>query len=145
MDFMRTVLENAEVLERLKPGRKFRSFSYPISGPRRRTKEEVGRMFESCRGGGQAINSGVADLNLLKSFFLEKSRNREAEIKAAIDANRMRNGWLIFSTHDVCEVPTPFGVSPELFETVVKWCMEGGGRVLPVEEAVPVIAGHPDK
>jgi peptidoglycan/xylan/chitin deacetylase (PgdA/CDA1 family) len=144
-DFRRTVLENAAALERLRPGRKFSSFSYPISGPRRRTKRDIGRLFESCRGGGQVINAGVADLNLLKSFFLEKSRDHEAAIKLVIEENRRRNGWLIFSTHDVCDSPTPYGVTPELFETVVKWCMKGGGRVLTVEEAVRVIAGHAEK
>jgi peptidoglycan/xylan/chitin deacetylase (PgdA/CDA1 family) len=141
-DFVRTVLENAEALERLRPGRRFRSFSYPISGPRCRTKQEVGRLFESCRGGGQAINAGVADLNLLKSFFLEKSRDHELEIKAVIEENRRRNGWLIFSTHDVCDTPTSFGVTPKLFEHVVQWCLESGGRVLTVGEAVAVVAGR---
>lgn len=141
-DFRRTVLENAAALERLRPGRKFSSFSYPISGPRRRTKRDIGRLFESCRGGGQVINKGVADLNLLKSFFLEKSRDREMEIKAVIEENRRCNGWLIFSTHDVCDEPTPFGVTPELFGRVVQWCLDGGGRIVTVAEAVSLVAGR---
>jgi hypothetical protein len=136
------VLENAAALQRLRPGQKFKSFSYPISGPRCRTKRDVGRLFESCRGGGQAINAGVADLNLLRSFFLEKSRDQEMEIKAVIEENRRRNGWLIFSTHDVCDTPTAFGVTPKLFERVVRWCLDIGGRVLTVAEAVPVVAGR---
>lgn len=144
-DFMRTVVKNAEVLEQLNPGRRFRSFSYPISGPRARTKSEIGRMFESCRGGGQVANVGVADMNLLKSFFLEKSRDFELGIRSAIEENRRRNGWLIFSTHDVCDSPTTFGVTPGLFERAVEWCLEAGGRVLPVEEAVRAIVGQTEK
>ncbi len=143
--FQRAVLANAQALERLRSGRRFSSFSYPISGPRRRTKRDVGRLFGSCRGGGQAINAGVADLNLLKSFFLEKVRDDESRIRAVIEENRRRSGWLVFSTHDVCGTPTPFGVTPELFEAVVRWCKEAGGRVLTVEDAVCVIRGQPDK
>ena len=142
-EFERTVIENASALEQLQPSLRFKSFSYPISGPRLRTKRNVGRMFESCRGGGQVINAGVADLNLLRSFFLEKVRDDDARIRAIVEENQRRGGWLIFSTHDVCPAPTPYGVTPELFESVVRWSLESGARVLTVEEATRTIAGQP--
>jgi peptidoglycan/xylan/chitin deacetylase (PgdA/CDA1 family) len=143
--FEQSVLANARALDRLRPGWRFSSFSYPISGPRRQTKRDIGRLFGSCRGGGQVINAGVADLNLLKSFFLEKVRDDESRLRAVIEENRRRTGWLVFSTHDVSETPTPYGVTPELFEAVVRWCTEAGGRVLTVESATRVILGQADK
>lgn len=144
-EFERTVEENARALDRLRPGLRFQSFSYPISGPRRATKYRVGRRFESCRGGGQTMNSGVADLNLLKSFFLEKSREDERVIRRSIADAVSAGGWLIFSTHDVCDSPTPYGVKPELLEAVVCWCLEAGGAVLPVADAVREIGGAFEK
>lgn len=141
----RTVEENARALATLKPGAHFHSFSYPISGPRRETKRRIGRRFESCRGGGQTMNTGVADLNLLKSFFIEKARDDEACIRRAIVSTVECGGWLIFSTHDVCGNPTPYGVTPELFEAVVRWCVEAGGLVVPVVDGVREVGGQSAK
>lgn len=134
--FEQSVLENQQALEKLLPGALFKSHSYPIAWPRPQTKRLVGQRFSSCRGGGQTFNKSATDLNLLKSFFLEKSRDNSDAVKQVIEANRQACGWLIFSTHDVCEAPTTYGCSPSFFESVVRWSVGSGARILPVAEAL---------
>ena len=58
------------------------------------------------RGGGQTFNHGAVDLNYLSAFFLEQSRDNPAAIRQTIAANHAAGGWLIFATHDICEVKT---------------------------------------
>jgi peptidoglycan/xylan/chitin deacetylase (PgdA/CDA1 family) len=127
--------ENHRALQRFAPGVSFRSFSYPLTSPHPSVKRVAARRFETCRGGEQTFNSGLADLALLNSYFIEKSAHRPEAIKATIDANAAVRGWLIFSTHDVSESPTPYGCTPQLFERVLDWSLASGATVLPVAEA----------
>lgn len=131
--------ENRRALHAYSPKSDFRSFSYPLTSPHPGVKRVAGRRFETCRGGGQTHNAGVADLALLKSFFIEKSVRRPEAIKAVIDANVAANGWLIFSTHDVSDSPTPYGCTPEMFTRVLDWSLASGATVLPVAEACDAI------
>ncbi len=135
--FERSVIENQLALGQLLPGASFRTLAYPISPPRPGTKRRAGRHFLCCRGGGrfQAFNDGVADLNCLSAFFLEKSRDNPDAVKALIDRNVSARGWLIFATHDVSDSPSPYGCTPRFFEDVVHYAVNSGARILPVAQA----------
>lgn len=137
--FERSVVENSRMLNSLVPGASFRTFSYPISPPHPRTKRTIAHYFDCCRGGGQTFNGGVMDLNYLASFFMEQSRNTPEILKILIEKNREARGWLIFSTHDVCATPTPFGCTPEFFEDIVAYAVNSGARILPVIHAWEVL------
>jgi peptidoglycan/xylan/chitin deacetylase (PgdA/CDA1 family) len=137
--FEASIRENADALRKIHAKASFRSFSYPLTAPHPGAKRAAGRRFASCRGGGQSINRGEVDLNLLKAFFIEKSVDRPEQIRAMIDANRLSNGWLIFATHDVSDSPTPYGCTPSFFETVVKWTLDSGATILPVADALDAI------
>jgi peptidoglycan/xylan/chitin deacetylase (PgdA/CDA1 family) len=139
--FTQSILENRIALNRLVPGASFRTFSYPISQPRIRTKRDVARHFTCCRCGGQTFNVGVADLNLLAAYFLEKSIDNPDAIKSLIDENRRRRGWLVFATHDVCDAPTKWGCTPDFFEDVVRYAAYSGARILPVAQALEALRG----
>jgi peptidoglycan/xylan/chitin deacetylase (PgdA/CDA1 family) len=135
-EFEDSIIENRRALNDVLPGAAFRTLSYPIMCPRPLTKRLAGRHFICCRGsGGQKFNAGPTDLNHLWTFFLEKSRDNPARVKDLIDQNCRVRGWLIFATHDVCDVPTPYGCTPEFFERVVRHAVGSGARVLPVGEA----------
>ncbi len=140
--FKRSVIENAITLDHLRPGARFRTFSYPISPPRPGTKRAVSQHFTCCRGGGQAINTGIADLNYLSAYFMEQSRASPGAIMSIIDRNREARGWLIFANHDISDAPTPFGCTPRLFADVVQHAVNSGARILPVGEALDVLRGH---
>ena len=134
--FERSIIVNKIALEELMPGAAFRTFSYPISPPRPRTKLVVAGRFSCARGGGQTLNVGTTDLNYLRAYFLEKARDRPDDVQRVIDANRAKCGWLVLATHDVCKAPTSFGCTPDFFEDVVRRAVDSGARILPVADAL---------
>ena len=140
--FEESIIQNGAALKKLVPGLEFKSFSYPISEPRPLTKRNTARHFQCCRGGGQAINSGTADLNRLSGYFLEKSRGQLEPVRNVIDENRQLRGWLILATHDVADNPSPYGCTPKFFEDVVKYAINSGASILPVAEALKVLRGR---
>jgi glycosyltransferase involved in cell wall biosynthesis len=131
--------QNREALHRLFPDADFQTFSFPISLPRPRTKAKTASYFLSCRGGGQKPNVGTTDLNLLSSYFLEKTHGNLQPIREVIERNRQSRGWLIFSTHDISENPTPFGCTPEFFESVVRCAVDSGAQIVPVVEGLKML------
>jgi len=133
--FEDAVIQNRQALSTLVPGASFHSFSYPISDPRPQNKQRVSKYFACCRCGGQTFNVGQADLNYLSAFFLEQSRENPEAIRNLIDQNQKARGWLIFATHDICETPTPWGCTPELFAGIVRYAVDSGARILPVFQA----------
>jgi peptidoglycan/xylan/chitin deacetylase (PgdA/CDA1 family) len=137
--FENAVAMNQRALQRVLPSTRFRTLSYPISPPRPSTKRRMASWFLCCRGGGQTFNVGMADLNCLRGYFLEKSRDRIGAIKAMIDANAAARGWLILSTHDVCEEPTEFGCRTAMFEEVATYALSSGAYALPVAAAAEAL------
>jgi peptidoglycan/xylan/chitin deacetylase (PgdA/CDA1 family) len=135
LEFEASIVRNQQAVAEQLPGLTLRSLAYPITWPRPDTKRRVAAHFECARGGGQTFNSGVVDLNYLKGFFIEQSRDNFDAIKQTIDANAHAMGWLIFATHDVCNRPTRFGCTPVLFEQIVNYAATSGARVLPVHDA----------
>jgi len=137
--FEDSVIENRRALKELVPEASFRTLSYPINLPRLRTKQKVAKYFTCCRGGGQTLNAGQADLNCLSAYFLEKSKGDINDPKRLIDENAKARGWLIFATHDVSASPSAFGCTPDFFEEVVRYAVNSGARVLPVCKACEVL------
>jgi hypothetical protein len=139
-DFENSIIENDRVLRTLYPATSFQTFSYPVSYPRPLTKKRAGSHFAACRGGGQTFNTGTADLNALRAYFLDRGRSDPKAIRNLIDENRRSRGWLIFATHDVSETPTPFGCTPGFFEDIVRWAVGSGARILPVVQAFEALS-----
>ncbi len=137
--FEHSIIENRRALQRLIPGTEFRTLSYPIGPPRPLTKSRIANYFLCCRGGGQTLNVGTADLNYLAAYFLEKSRNSIQTVKDLIDRNRQVRGWLILATHDISDHPSPFGCTPGLFEDVVRYAVTSGACILPVVKALDAL------
>src|SRR5215469_9694420 len=139
LKFEASILRNQRAISKQLPGTKFRSLSYPINWPRPETKRRVASYYECARGGGQAFNTRTVDLNCLKAFFIEQSRDNFAAIKQTIDGNARAKGWLIFATHDVCDQPTRFGCLPGFFEKVVNYGIQSQATILPVFRALQVV------
>jgi peptidoglycan/xylan/chitin deacetylase (PgdA/CDA1 family) len=137
--FEESVLRNRAELANLCRNVGFRTFSYPISEPRVRTKQRISRYFACCRGGGQDLNVGVADLNCLSAYFLEQSRGDPKAVKNLIERNRRLNGWLILATHDISDTPTPWGCRPDFFAEIVQCAVQSGAQILPVIEALEAL------
>ena len=134
-EFEKSLIENQSALDRILPGARFRTMSYPISCARPGTKRRSQRYFACCRGGGQSFNVGSTDINYLNAFFLEQSRDDFEAILRVIDGNVLAGGWLIFATHDVCRNPSPYGCTPALLDQVVRYAIRSGSVILPVFQA----------
>ncbi|PXF56316.1 MAG: hypothetical protein C4B58_13895 [Deltaproteobacteria bacterium] len=134
--FEQSVLKNRQALARILPETAFAAFAYPLCGPRPATKRRVGKLFNCCRGGGQTFNVGMADLNLLKAFFLDiRNGDNIDTVRRLIDRNSESRGWLIFATHDVVDDPSPYGCTKKFFEEVVAYSARSDARLLPVGKA----------
>jgi len=133
--FARSIEANRIALEQSAVSSRFDVFAYPLNGPALATKRGAGRRFVACRGGGQAINHGTLDLNLLKSYFLDaRSRGRVDEVRRLIEANATGKGWLIFATHDVSETPSEYGCDIAYFNTILQLSLTAGARILPMAQ-----------
>ena len=128
-NYMISVARNAESLRAPPFGAHLQTHSYPISYPRPRSKRRLQRHFRACRGGGQIFNSGTVDLNYLSSVFLEQIHGDLRTVDRLIAENTAACGWLIFSTHDVCENPTRFGCTPSFFSAVVNRAKASGAEL----------------
>lgn len=134
--FSDSLERNASAIQSILPGHKFETLSYPIDTPHPRNKRVASHHFKGCRGGGQQFNPKVLDLNCLRSFFLEKVAGNIDPIKSLVDRNNAANGWLIFSTHDISRTPTPYGCTPDFFESVVRHVRRSQVEILPVSAAL---------
>jgi peptidoglycan/xylan/chitin deacetylase (PgdA/CDA1 family) len=131
--FERSIAANRAALSKSLPGCDLPVFAYPLNGPDLRIKRAVGRHFAGVRGGGQTINAGVIDLNLLKAYFLDhRNRGNLDVVRDVIAQNAAARGWLIFATHDVAAAPSQYGCEPDYFEEVVRLSVQSGARVLPM-------------
>ena len=137
--YMDAIHQNRARLQALIPDASFKTFSYPISPPRPRTKQGAGSQFSCCRGGGQTFNCGTVDLNYLSAFFLEKCKDNMESVKQIVELNRLARGWLIFATHDVSDRPGPFGCRTRYFEAVVRHAVDSGAVILPVFRALNLL------
>jgi peptidoglycan/xylan/chitin deacetylase (PgdA/CDA1 family) len=143
-EFERSIAQNRMALQRMFPAVSLRTLSFPYSHPRLGIKRTAAKHFECCRGGGQTFNHRVVDLNLLQCYFLEKSAENVDAVRHLIDRNRSQNGWLILTTHDVCDKPSPFGCTPSFFKTIVREAVASGARVLPVSRARAIVERYPE-
>jgi peptidoglycan/xylan/chitin deacetylase (PgdA/CDA1 family) len=139
-DYEQSIVRNRERLGIILPQTEFGSHSYPISYPKPRTKTNTAKYFRCARGGGQCSNTRATDANYLAAFFIEKSRDNLPTIKAQIDHANTTSSWLILATHDLCDEPSPFGCTPELFEAIVRHACEVGVPILPVSSAFRLLS-----
>jgi peptidoglycan/xylan/chitin deacetylase (PgdA/CDA1 family) len=139
--FEASIIQNRHALSALVPGACFETLSYPITPPWPLTKRRVAAHFSCSRGSGQRFNAGSADVDNLFAYFLEQARGKLVEVKSLIERNCRERGWLIFATHDVSDTPTPYGCTPDFFESVVESAVRSGTTIVPVIEGLNALRG----
>jgi peptidoglycan/xylan/chitin deacetylase (PgdA/CDA1 family) len=105
---------NRRCLLGLDPSMRIENFAYPYGLGSVWRKAQLAKTFRSSRGIIPGINSGVVDLQYLRSTPLINHHIDEERIDRAFDALVDTNGWLIFYGHDVASEPSPFGCTPSL-------------------------------
>jgi peptidoglycan/xylan/chitin deacetylase (PgdA/CDA1 family) len=116
-----------------------RNFAYPYGFFSFGSKRYLEGRFDSCRSVRPGLNVGVADLGALKAWQLENASIDRPTILKIIAETVRRNAWLIFTSHDVDDDPTPFGVSPGLLEFALNAASEAGCRLVTVETALRIL------
>jgi len=113
------------------------NFAYPFGGVSLTAKSTLAGRFASCRGTGRGINRGTADLADLSSISIYSRDFDRGRLCQSVDDAQAASGWVIFYTHDVADVPSPFGCTPAQFQSIVAYAAENA-PVLPVRD---VLAG----
>jgi peptidoglycan/xylan/chitin deacetylase (PgdA/CDA1 family) len=130
---------NAELLHELCPGVVVSNFCYPFGRVTLQRKLELLKRFDSCRGIYQGINAGTVDLSMLRVIELYDRTLTQEKFDRVLDETRARNGWLIFYTHDVAEVPSWIGCSPRLLRATVDAVQKAGMACLTIRQALEAI------
>jgi len=118
-----------------------RNFAYPYGDLSLRTKRYLETRFDSCRSLRRGINAGTADLGALKTCPLENATIGRREISEFIAEAVAAGGWLIFSSHDVADAPSQFGVTPDLLAFAVEASRDAGCRLATVAAALQLAGG----
>lgn len=132
---------NAEFLMPFLNGAAPASYAFPFGTVSLRTKRHIAGRFSSARGVHPGINAGRVDLAQLHSVSLERYRWSDDGIAGAIARAKQAKGWIVFSTHEICDNASRYGSTPAMLEKVLKKLAESRIEVLPVREALSVALG----
>ncbi|HLZ83799.1 MAG TPA: polysaccharide deacetylase family protein [Caulobacteraceae bacterium] len=119
---------------------RLRNFSYPFGDVTPGRKFQAQSMFATARGISPGVNSGTADLGLLKAVALYGDRRDDRAVEGWLDRVEREKGWLIFYTHDVGSSPSPWGATTQQLEAVVGSVRARGYEILTVRNALGRLA-----
>jgi peptidoglycan/xylan/chitin deacetylase (PgdA/CDA1 family) len=127
---------NRQYFQSLDPSIELRTFAYPFGYGSFARKHLLREKFQSCRGIVPGVNSGVVDLQFLRSTPLIDREMDRFGIDRAFDEVQSTNGWLIFYGHDVAERPSPYGCTPALLQHALDAASRRKITVLTMAEAL---------
>jgi peptidoglycan/xylan/chitin deacetylase (PgdA/CDA1 family) len=133
--------QNLRRLRDVCPGIELANFCYPFGRASLPRKLQLQERFDSCRGIYEGINSGTADLGMLRVVELYDRTLTPDKLRRVLRETRERNGWLVFMTHDVVATPSWIGCSPRLMRETIAAIAGEGLHCLPVRDALAAI-GH---
>ena len=118
------VEQNRNYLRGLDPSIQIDNFAYPYGLGSVWRKAQLAKTFRSSRGIIPGVNSGVVDLQYLRSTpLIDRDIDRKG-IDRVFDALIDTNGWLIFYGHDVTATPSPYGCTP----TLLRYALDAAAR-----------------
>ena len=95
--------------------------------------EKVGRSV--------AETQRTLDLNFIRSCFIDHKNYGDIDLLLdLINKNAKEKCWLVFSTHDVGDVISPFGCPKDVFEEIVARSVESKSLILPIRDVCSLIA-----
>ncbi len=130
---------NSERLHELCPGIQLTNFCYPYGRASLPRKLQLQKRFDSCRGIYQGVNAGVVDLGMLRVIELYDRTLTRDKLRRVLRETRDRNGWLIFYTHDVAEMPSGIGCSPQVLRATLEAVQAEEMPCRPIRDALTAI------
>jgi len=128
--------ENRRYLLGLDPSMRIENFAYPYGLGSVWRKTQLAKTFRSSRGIIPGINSGVVDLQYLRSTPLTNHHIDDHGIGRAFDELVATNGWLIFYGHDVAAEPSPYGCTQALLRYALDAASRRNVGIMTVAEAL---------
>jgi len=130
------IAQNRSYLEGLDASIKLENFAYPYGLATVARKRQLTRSFRSARGILPGVNSGTIDLQFLRSTPLIDKDIDRAGVDRAFDEAVAAGGWLIFYTHDVADIPSPWGCTPGLLRHALEAAQRRNMPMVSVAEAL---------
>ena len=128
--------KNHNMLRRLCGDIQLTNFCYPFGRVNLTRKLQLQKRFDSCRGIFEGINVGTIDLGLLKIVELNNRTLTPQNLQRVLRETCDRNGWLIFSTHDVADPPSWVGCSPDFLRATIETVQAMGLTCATVRDAL---------
>ena len=125
-----------QVFAELAPGLRPTNFAYPYGIAGVVQKAVLARNVRSSRTADDGINAGAIDPQFLLTVMLDWSRRSASDLDAILAETIRRNGWLILTTHDVADAPSPYGCTPALLSAVLDKIGAAGIEVATVDAAL---------
>ena len=112
------------------------NFAYPFGFASFPRKLQLSRLANSSRSVRPGINVGAFDAQYVKCVELTDARLSRAELELFLDAVVVKNGWLVFLSHDVSPSPSPYGCSTSLLERALDGVAARGIAIVTVAQAL---------
>lgn len=113
-----------------------RNFAFPFNIASPSARKLLAQRYRTCRGGQEGINRGATDPGYLRSVEIRQPEDYVDSLTGWVSDLVQNPGWLIFFTHDISATPTPFGCRPDSFERLVKFAVDAGCTILPIDQAL---------
>ena len=135
------------VFAELVPGLRPANFAYPYGIAGVVQKAVLARHVRSSRTTDDGVNAGTLDPHFLRTVMLDWSRRDPASLDAVLAQTVARKGWLILTTHDIADAPSPYGCTPALLGALLDKVASAGLEVVTVDAALDRIglAREPDR
>jgi len=122
-------------------GINLKHFAYPQGGMSMSTKKIMQRFYGTARSIIHGINKGQCDAHCIKSVPIYETAPHQ-RIYNLIDQVESDGGWLILYTHDISDMPSPYGVSKTFFRDIVAYCAAKQLPISTIEEAMRSIGAE---
>ena len=109
--------------------------SFPFGHITLAAKRMVSANYDTCRSTEPGINVDPVDLSFLRANPIY-SRFDIQGLKQLIHDNARVNGWLVLYTHDVTEIPSPYGCTPAISEILESASGESGAEIVKIRDAI---------
>lgn len=137
-DVVDDCLRNKRAIKELL-GSEPRNYCYPYGDINIKSKKFLGYEYQTMRTVISGINSRNTDLSMLKAVSLSSCSLEKSEIKKLVLENIKTKGWLIFFTHDICEIPSPWGTTLDDFNWCVRLVALSGCKIMTINNAISEI------
>jgi peptidoglycan/xylan/chitin deacetylase (PgdA/CDA1 family) len=137
------LIKNAESIRSALPDISLASFAYPFGEVSLCAKRIVAKRFAVARGLRYGSNGKVVDLSELRTIGINSRYFDRDRLRSEVKRAAAERKWIVFTTHDVTEQPSPWGCKPSEFQFVVDQVRSLGFEILTLKGALGRITHRP--